>query len=381
MIIVTYRSYFFEGVNEMRKWILLLMLPFLYIIASCNAAQVIDPFPDIDEVVHGASDRSFYYSLGEVEERADIIVKAVVKDVIDQHVNTHYDHEFGKEIPSFGYTRRELAVTKVYEGDVKTGDSLVLLESYYVWTTDEGKEQLVNSSSLTPAKINQKYLFFLRYYEPHDGYWPVADYQGRYAMPSREIRDKVKANALEQADLDVYDHETLPYLLALYYEVFEKYFSPSKENVSEEEKLRLRNERVKAIYDPDMTLERLKEIVPVNMAVEDAFRLLGDHYNLELARSSWEEVIRYDFAGDDSYRYRYMSMEQDITDIDHDGLESGKMRFQVFLHLDDERMIEYGSIAYLGDDGHVHLLQLFRDGSTFDAVIERVHESSNFPQF
>lgn len=46
MIIVTYRSYFFEGVNEMRKWILLLMLPFLYIIASCNAAQVIDPFPD-----------------------------------------------------------------------------------------------------------------------------------------------------------------------------------------------------------------------------------------------------------------------------------------------------------------------------------------------
>lgn len=358
----------------MKRRILLLLLPMVCIICSCHAAPVSDPFPDVEEVVHAyhSGDRLFYGSLREVEQISDLIVEAVVKEVVDQHVDTRYDPTFGKFVPGFGYTAREISVTKVHKGEVRAGDALTLLESHYVWTTDEGTKQLVLRSPLHPAKTNGKYLLFLRHHEALGGYWPTGDYQGRHALPSREIRDKMEAGTLAQADLDVYGHETQPYLMAIYHEVFDKYFSQADEQLPEEEKLRLRNERVKSVHDPDMTLERLKEMVPVNMAAEEAVRLLGDQYNLELARASWEEVIRYDFTGDASYRFVYRSLHQDIADIDFDGLESGRMKFQVFLYPDDAGWIRFSSIAYMGDDGNVHLYQRFADGSSFDDALMRV---------
>lgn len=208
----------------MKKAIIFLFLSFILLLASCNSTNDSASLPDVDEVVHIQSHRNHYHSLGEVEDVADLIVEAVAKGVIDQNVTTQYHEQFGKELPSFGYTRREIEVTKVYKGDVEVGDALTLLEGYYVWTTTEGKKQLISSTSLTPAETNKKYLLFLRHHEELEGYWPAADYQGRYAISAREIEEKVKNRTLSQSDLDVYNHETLPFLVPFYHEVVEKYF-------------------------------------------------------------------------------------------------------------------------------------------------------------
>lgn len=357
----------------MKKAGWMLMVPFLLILVSCNPAQgsdaIYDPFSEVDEVVRIQGDRMFYYTLGEVEEAADVIVEAVAKGVIGQVVDTSYDPTFGKSIPGFGYTKREVKVAKVHQGDAKPGDTLTLLEGHYIWPTDEGKKQLVSRSALPPAKTNGKYLFFLQYSEAHEGYWPVGDYQGRFSFPEREIGEKAKAGTLKQADLEVDSHETLPYLMAVYHDVYDTYFDRTDGmKPSEEDKLRLRNGGVKAVYDPDMSLERLMALVPVNLVAEEAVRLLGDQYNHGKAGSSWDEVIRYDFTGDESYRFLYTSLRQDITDIDFAGLESGQMRFQAYYYLDDSRKVVHYSVAYLGDDGHVHVFHRLEDGMTADEI-------------
>jgi hypothetical protein len=207
----------------MKKGIVLLLLPFMGFLASCNTTGVFSPVSDIDEIVHIQSDRLFYEHLGQIEDAADLIVEAVPQGITGQNVNTTYHRGFGKFLPDFGYTRREIEVAKVYKGDVNPGDTLTLLEGYYIWTT-EGKKQLISRSPLMPAQTNETYLFFLQYSEAHEGYWPVGDYQGRYAVSSGEITAKAKSGTLKQADLDVYQHEHLPYLIPIYREVAQKYF-------------------------------------------------------------------------------------------------------------------------------------------------------------
>jgi len=218
----------------MNKAVLRLMIPFLLILPSCNTMEmagssaigetVSDPFGDVDEIVHIPFDLRFHSNLRQVEEASDTIVEAVAKGVIGQHVNSGYNAQFGKVIPDFGYSMREAKVTKVYKGDVNVGDTLILLEGHYVWETDEGKRQLISRSALPPAKTDRTYLLFLACHDQHGGYWPAADWQSRFAVPDRAIREKAEANTVEQSDLDVYQHESWPYLIPIYREVYEKYF-------------------------------------------------------------------------------------------------------------------------------------------------------------
>lgn len=69
--------------------------------------------------------------------------------MIEQQVSTHYNDELKAELPSAGYTKREIKVTKVYKGDIKTKGKLALLQGYYIWTN--GEEQLDTLTSLKPA--------------------------------------------------------------------------------------------------------------------------------------------------------------------------------------------------------------------------------------
>lgn len=84
---------------------------------------------------------------------------------------------------------------------------------------------MISSTSLKPAVKNKKYIMFLRYDDNFRSYYPVCDYDGMFAIPTDEKKAKVKAGTLAQADLDVYDNETLPYLIPIYNEVVQKYFS------------------------------------------------------------------------------------------------------------------------------------------------------------
>jgi hypothetical protein len=198
---------------------------------SCKAADTSDIPADI-EVSHnaGTTDRILYEYLKQVENDATIIVDAVAKDIIGQNVSTSYDYELKKELPGSGYTKRECEVTKVYKGDVEQGDTVVLLQDYYIWTySDENsneKQQLITTSYLKPATKDKSYLLFLKYDDRNDGYWPVCDYEGMFSIPSDDMMAKTEAGTLKQSDLDVYEYEgTLSYLMPIYDEVVTKYFS------------------------------------------------------------------------------------------------------------------------------------------------------------
>ena len=101
----------------------------------------------------------------------------------------------------------------------------MLLHDYFVWTYEDGKKQFITTSSMKPAVANKKYLLFLIYDETNEGYWPVSDYEGMYAIPDSNIKAKLKENTLKQADLEVYDYEPLIHLLPVYQEVAAKYFN------------------------------------------------------------------------------------------------------------------------------------------------------------
>ncbi len=211
----------------MKKLVLIInCLLFLFLLAACKKEAASDSdIPADAELVRPASDRTYYNNLNQVEDQATLIVRAVVKDTLGQEVDTIYDSVLKKELPTYGYTKREIEVTEVYQGDVKVGDKLVLLQEYYLWTKSDGKKQLVNSSSVKPAIKGGEYLFFLRHEEMMGGYSTVGDYQGIYALPTDKVKTKEKEGKLEQADLDTYyDDEPLINLLPIYNEVAKKYF-------------------------------------------------------------------------------------------------------------------------------------------------------------
>ena len=216
----------------------------IFLLASCKAAdvsdsgipsetEVEDEQPDSDfeipsdiEVVHTQSDRIYCEDLQQVEDEATIIVRAVAKGTLDQKVDTIYDDEIQEELPTYGYTKREIEVTQVHNGDVKVGDKLVLLQAYYVWTYSDGNKQLVSSTSVKPVVKETEYLMFLRYDKIMEGYSIVGDYQGIFAIPTDEIKAQAEEGILEQSDLDIYyNHEPLHYMFPLYNEVVEKYFN------------------------------------------------------------------------------------------------------------------------------------------------------------
>lgn len=208
------------------KKAIILTFAFLFIIlfASCKANDNSDIPSDI-EVAYLPAERQLFEDLEQVENNSSLIVEAVIKKNLGQEVSTHYDYEFQKELPGAGYTKWEIEVTKVYKGEVEAGDKLVLLQDYYIWEDPDSKKQLVTLTSLKPAVKNKKYLLFLLYDDHLEGYCAAGDYEGMFAIPTDEIKEKAAEGTLKQMDLDVYNYETLHYLVPIYCEVNHKYFN------------------------------------------------------------------------------------------------------------------------------------------------------------
>jgi len=211
------------AVKVKRIAVIFFCLMIVFLVTSCKANDA-SGIPSDIEVVHGVADKITFENLKQVEDDATIIVEAVARKTIGQKVSTHYDTELQKDLPMGGYTQWEIEVTKVNKGDVKEGDKLVLLQDYYLWTYSDGKEQLITATDLKPAVKNKKYLMFLKYDDRNKGYWPVCDYEGMFAIPTDELKAKVKDGSLKQSDLDVYNYETLQHLVPIYNEVVQKYF-------------------------------------------------------------------------------------------------------------------------------------------------------------
>ena len=235
-----------EGIrNKRRKWMHIGMP----IAATAVLAVVISlaftlqkPKSDIPEwlEMHGGGatgDRIFYHTLENVEAEADIIVEVRAKEVDSQVCSKFYSQKFEKYLQGAGYTRRNCEVTKVYKGDVEKGDNLLVLQAYYIWDhetqdvwdyVDDGVSAdlgFLCLSQVKPMTPGEKYLLFLSYNEAQGGYWHVGDYEGFYAMPTKDIPKKVEQKTLQRTDFDyIFQHDVMPSFLPLYYEVYNKYF-------------------------------------------------------------------------------------------------------------------------------------------------------------
>lgn len=177
------------------------------------------------EVVNRTSaDRKYYNSLSEMEEECTIIIEGKAGDVLGQEVTTRYDAVLEKKLPGAGYTNHEFKITKVYAGDVKVGDKIPVSQQYFVWTYEDGTEQLVSSSAVKPYKKGEKYLLFLVYNDYREAYEPICDFQSIY--PVEELQMRATAKKVAQADLSyIYQVVEWDNLIPMYDEVRNKYFA------------------------------------------------------------------------------------------------------------------------------------------------------------
>ena len=231
--------------NRRRKW-LRVGLPVAATVVLTVVVSLVftlqKPKSDIPEwlEMHGGGatgDRMFYHTLENVEAEAEIIVEVKAKEIDSQVCSRFYSAKFEKYLQGAGYTRRNCEVTKVYKGEVEKGDNLLVLQAYYIW--DDEKQDVwdyvndgdpanlgfLSLSQVKPMIPGEKYLLFLRYNEAQGGYWHVGDYEGFYAMPTKDIQEKAEQKMLQRIDFDyIFQHDVMPSFLPLYYEVYDKYF-------------------------------------------------------------------------------------------------------------------------------------------------------------
>lgn len=168
------------------------------------------------QVVEVSTDRMIYQSLNEIEESSTIIVEAKVVDTIGQEVSTYYDVDLDKNVPGSGYTKRKLEIQKVIKGDVSIGDSIILMQDYYVWTDTDDEKKLITLTELKPLKNGENYLLFLSWSKKFESYYETGDFQGVYPMNKEAYLDKEFSY--------VYPNETHSWnLVPIYEEVCQKY--------------------------------------------------------------------------------------------------------------------------------------------------------------
>ena len=176
------------------------------------------------EVVTINCDRVSYESLSEIEERADVIVEAIIGEDQGQEVSSHYDYDIKKELPNGGYTKKSITITNVYKGDIEVDDILLFLHDYYKWTYEDGTKQLITTSAFSPVKEGDKYLLFLHKESNKEGYSSVGDYLGIY--PLTEIIHFAKDQKTTDFSYiyDLYKADNMDKIIALYDEVVRKYY-------------------------------------------------------------------------------------------------------------------------------------------------------------
>lgn len=211
----------------MKKAIILLtcvLLVFSLSACSGNQNSSSGQTPSAMEILNVAADKNTYENLTDVEANSAIIVEGIVKKNLGQEVNTYYDPKFKKDLPTSGWTNWQVEVTKVYKGDVKVGDKITYGQDYYIRDYGNGKKQLISITAQKPVQLSEKYLLFLSYDEGLKKYCATGDYEGKFAIPSDELKEKGISGTVTQTDLDLYENEKLFSIQSIYKEVVEKYF-------------------------------------------------------------------------------------------------------------------------------------------------------------
>ena len=176
------------------------------------------------EIVKVPNDKKVFDNLQQVEKNSTIIVEAVPEESIEQYIDDSKDNKKQRKTSDYGYTKWRINVTKIYKGDVKVGDKLIILLEYYISNIGEDNEKLITFTALMPPVSGKEYILFLAYDKKNNAYNPVCDYEGMYPEPDSTLKEKVHVGSLKQSDLEVYPDEPLKNLVAFYTKVVHKYF-------------------------------------------------------------------------------------------------------------------------------------------------------------
>lgn len=143
-------------------------------------------------------------TLDEVEQNSDVIVQATFEGAIKQEdVYT----ETGKFL--FATTRSSLRVEKVFQGTVKEGDIIPLLEPYYINNRND-EPMVTHFESYYPSESGKSYIWFLR--EIHNPnvdvpngyhYELVRCERGRYPVINTASRANTDVDNMSNRELDL----------------------------------------------------------------------------------------------------------------------------------------------------------------------------------
>lgn len=163
--------------------------------------------PEVDRVV--------YQSLGEVEEKAELIITArVVEEDALATKPCMYDPEAEAPVIVSIYSYCAVEITQVLKGSVKVGDKIIVGQSCGVY-----ENSFYTVSDLTPLQIGDEWIFCLA---PNDEgiYWCVGDSCGRFPLPEKTNYKALPFDAEEQ--LGVYEMSS--YRSEIHKQILEKYF-------------------------------------------------------------------------------------------------------------------------------------------------------------
>ena len=191
-------------------------LSILSIVSCCSGAYAADSLDSLN-----IRDRSYDYApraivkdLDDLEQKSSIIVKAKVLP--------NKENIVWKEI-SYGYTKTQLEITEVYNGDKEVGDIITLIEDYYYINEDS----MVRYDLYNPSQPGKEYLFFLRY-DNREGsvrqgtyYIPQCN-MGRFPVTEEDDRIVFSVEKLDNSYFDLADGNINHYK-DVYKEVLKKY--------------------------------------------------------------------------------------------------------------------------------------------------------------
>lgn len=161
-------------------------------------------------------------TLKEVEEYSTYIVQGILLDDASQKLR-YYDN-----LPVFGITVSSFKITKVYKGNLKTGDMIQLGEKYYS-VGDGGDEIIYHFGNYMPSEVGKEYLFFLADHSTSGDWWkdiysPISWEKGRYPVLSENLMDRDSIDSMTNEELNLGKDDATDYK-NIYKEVIAKYMS------------------------------------------------------------------------------------------------------------------------------------------------------------
>lgn len=186
-------------------------------------ASSLEKIPVADKVKVIVEDGDSLYnpqSLEEVEGLAEYVVRGKLLDDAKQKLDRH-----GSTPVFFGVTVSSFEISKVYKGNLKSGDKIQIAERYF--TLEEDGITTRHELDYAPSVPNQEYIFFLIKGPDKNEflrglYSPMVKETGRYAILTPKDSNFSKMGLMSANELNLVKTEPSTYQ-KIYNQVIDKY--------------------------------------------------------------------------------------------------------------------------------------------------------------